>query len=90
MELRFCDDLGADSYGWIVEEAMMRTSHALASDAARGFTGAAPPRRCAPCYGRAAAAFRACSYAFPSPDVDAGSQLTSTTYPSGSLNFTLT
>jgi hypothetical protein len=29
---RFCDDLGPDGFGWIVEEAMTRTSHALAAD----------------------------------------------------------
>jgi len=29
---RFCDDLGADGFGWIVEEAMTRTSHALVAD----------------------------------------------------------
>jgi hypothetical protein len=29
---RFCDDLGPDGFGWIVDEAMTRTSHALASD----------------------------------------------------------
>jgi hypothetical protein len=29
---RFCDDLGADGFGWIVEEAMTRTSHALAAE----------------------------------------------------------
>jgi len=29
---RFCDDLGADGFGWIVGEAMTRTSHALAGD----------------------------------------------------------
>jgi hypothetical protein len=32
VELRFCDDLGADGFGWIVDEAMTRTSHALAAD----------------------------------------------------------
>ena len=32
MELRFCDDQGADGFGWIVDEAMTRTSHALAAD----------------------------------------------------------
>jgi hypothetical protein len=32
VELRFCDDFGADGFGWIVEEAMERTSHALAAD----------------------------------------------------------
>jgi hypothetical protein len=29
---RFCDDLGAEGFGWSVEEAMTRTSHALAAD----------------------------------------------------------
>jgi hypothetical protein len=29
---RFCDDLGADGFGWIVDEAMTRTSHALAAE----------------------------------------------------------
>jgi hypothetical protein len=29
---RFCDDLGADGFGWVVEEAMTRASHALAAD----------------------------------------------------------
>jgi hypothetical protein len=32
LELRFCDDFGADGFGWIVEEAMTRTSHALAAE----------------------------------------------------------
>jgi hypothetical protein len=32
MTFRFCDDLGSDGFGWIVEEAMTRTSHALASE----------------------------------------------------------
>ena len=32
MELRFCDDFGADGFSWIVDEPMTRTSHALASD----------------------------------------------------------
>lgn len=32
MDVRFCDDLGTDGFGWIVEEAMTRASHALASD----------------------------------------------------------
>ena len=32
MTFRFCDDLGPDGFGWIVEEAMTRTSHALAAD----------------------------------------------------------
>ena len=32
MRFRFCDDLGADGFGWIVDEAMTRTSHALAAD----------------------------------------------------------
>jgi hypothetical protein len=29
---RFCDDLGADGFGWIVEEALTRTSHVLAAE----------------------------------------------------------
>jgi hypothetical protein len=29
---RFCDDLGADGFGWIADEAMTRASHALATD----------------------------------------------------------
>ena len=32
MTFRFCDDLGADGFGWIVDEAMTRTSHALATE----------------------------------------------------------
>ncbi len=32
MRFRFCDDLGAHGFGWIVDEAMTRTSHALAAD----------------------------------------------------------
>jgi hypothetical protein len=32
MTFRFCDDLGPDGLGWLVEEAMTRTSHALAAD----------------------------------------------------------
>ena len=32
MEMRFCDDLGADGFGWVVDEAGTRTSHALAAD----------------------------------------------------------
>ena len=32
VEFRFCDDLGPDGFGWIVEEAATRTSHALAVD----------------------------------------------------------
>ena len=32
MDFRFCDELGADGFGWVVEEAMTRTSHALAAD----------------------------------------------------------
>jgi hypothetical protein len=32
MMFGFCDDLGPDGFGWIVEEAMTRTSHALAAD----------------------------------------------------------
>jgi hypothetical protein len=32
VEWRLCDDFGPDGFGWIVDEAMMRTSHALAAD----------------------------------------------------------
>jgi len=32
MKARFCDDLGPDGFGWIVDEPMTRTSHALAAD----------------------------------------------------------
>ena len=32
MTFGFCDELGEDGFGWIVEEAMTRTSHALAAD----------------------------------------------------------
>lgn len=32
MTFRFCDDLGRDGFGWIADEAMTRTSHALAAD----------------------------------------------------------
>ena len=32
MRFRFCDDLGANGFGWIVDEAMTRASHALAAD----------------------------------------------------------
>src|SRR5262245_25139705 len=32
MRLRFCDDLGPDGFGWVVEEAGTRTSHVLAAD----------------------------------------------------------
>ena len=32
MRSRFCDDLGPDGFGWVVEEAATRTSHALAAD----------------------------------------------------------
>jgi hypothetical protein len=32
MTFRFCDDLGPDGFGWIVEEAATRTCHALAAD----------------------------------------------------------
>ncbi len=32
MTFRFCDDLGPHGFGWIVDEAMTRTSHALAAD----------------------------------------------------------
>jgi hypothetical protein len=31
VELRYCDDFGPDGFGWIVEESMTRTSHALAA-----------------------------------------------------------
>jgi hypothetical protein len=30
--IRFCDELGTDGFGWIVEEPMTRASHALAAD----------------------------------------------------------
>ena len=30
--IRSCDDLGADGFGWIVDEPMTRTSHALAAE----------------------------------------------------------
>lgn len=32
MSFRFCDELGPDGFGWIVDEAMTRASHALAAD----------------------------------------------------------
>jgi hypothetical protein len=32
VQLRFCDDLGPDGFGWVVDEAMTRASHALASN----------------------------------------------------------
>jgi hypothetical protein len=32
VSFRFCDDLGPDGFGWMVEEAATRTSHALAAD----------------------------------------------------------
>jgi len=32
VEQRVCDDFGPDGFGWIVDEPMTRTSHALASD----------------------------------------------------------
>jgi hypothetical protein len=32
MTFRFCDDLGPEGFGWVVEEAATRTSHALAAD----------------------------------------------------------
>lgn len=31
MTFRFCDDFGPDGFGWVVEEAMTRASHALAA-----------------------------------------------------------
>jgi hypothetical protein len=30
--IRFCDDLGEEGFGWIIDEAMTRASHALASN----------------------------------------------------------
>jgi hypothetical protein len=32
VRFRHCDDLGADGFGWIVDEALTRTSHALVAD----------------------------------------------------------
>ncbi|HXF98811.1 MAG TPA: hypothetical protein VNJ46_09400, partial [Gaiellaceae bacterium] len=32
MRFRFCDDLGADGFGWIAEERLTRTAHALAAE----------------------------------------------------------
>jgi hypothetical protein len=32
MDFRFCDDLGDDGFGWIVDEALARASHVLAAD----------------------------------------------------------
>jgi hypothetical protein len=32
VDFRFCDDTSDDGFGWIADEAMARTSHALASD----------------------------------------------------------
>jgi hypothetical protein len=32
LDLRFCDDLGRDGFGWVVDEAMTRASHALVAD----------------------------------------------------------
>jgi hypothetical protein len=32
MTFRFCDDLGANGFSWVVEEPMTRTSHALAAN----------------------------------------------------------
>lgn len=32
MSFRYCDERGVDGFGWIAEEAMTRTSHALAAD----------------------------------------------------------
>lgn len=32
MDFRFCDDLGADGFGWVVDEPMTRTSHVLSAD----------------------------------------------------------
>jgi hypothetical protein len=32
VDFRYCDDRGAAGFGWVVDEAMMRASHALAAD----------------------------------------------------------
>jgi hypothetical protein len=32
VEIHYCDERGADGFGWIVEEPMARASHALAAD----------------------------------------------------------
>lgn len=32
LDVAFCDERGADGFGWIVSEAMTRASHALAAD----------------------------------------------------------
>lgn len=40
MTFRFCDDLGPDGFGWIDDEAMTRTSHALAADGRLWFVDA--------------------------------------------------
>jgi hypothetical protein len=32
MRFRFCDDAGPDGFGWVVQEAATRTSHAIAAD----------------------------------------------------------
>jgi hypothetical protein len=32
LRFRLCDDAGGEGFGWIVDEAMTRTSHALAAD----------------------------------------------------------
>jgi len=32
MRFRFCDDAGPDGFGWVVDEAATRTSHAIAAD----------------------------------------------------------
>ena len=32
MDVRFCADFGPDGFGWIVDEAMTRASHALAAE----------------------------------------------------------
>lgn len=32
LRFRFCDELGPDGFGWIADESMTRTSHALAAD----------------------------------------------------------
>jgi hypothetical protein len=32
VNVRFCDDLGSDGFGWVVDEPMARASHALVAD----------------------------------------------------------
>ena len=40
MTFRFCDDLGEDGFGWVVEEAATRTSHALVANGKLWFVDA--------------------------------------------------